>query len=81
MSFNGENVTEFQPEELMIFEKPPLQTAIEKVFYEKIQPISQINGSSAIEFVLAPQNSLHYIDLKNSFMSLKVRIRHRDGKP
>lgn len=80
MAFNGENASEFQPKELMIFDRPPLQTAVENVFYDKIQPISQITGSSPIEFVLAPQNSLHYIDLKNSFMSVKTRIRHRDGR-
>ena len=80
MAFNGENVSEFQPKELMIFEKAPLQTSVENVFYEKIQPISQISTSSVIEFVVSPQNSLTYIDLRNSYMSVKTRLRHRDGR-
>ena len=64
----------------MIFGNPPLQTSIEKVLYKKIQPISQISGPSPIAFVLPPQNSLHFIDLKKSFMRDKARLRHGDGR-
>jgi hypothetical protein len=79
-ALNSEFFSELQPKQLMLFNLPATQTGVEKVIYEKIQPISQLSRHSPIEFNISQQNSLHYIDLQNSFISVKGRILHDDGK-
>ena len=77
---NKDLFTEAQPSELDVFTLPPTQTAVEKIHYQEVRPISQISNSTApIEFTITGQNGLEYLDLKRSQMYLKVRLRRGDG--
>jgi hypothetical protein len=40
---------------------------------------AQLTGNSLIEFIIAAQNSLEYIDLKRSKIYVKAKIKHADG--
>lgn len=73
--------TETQPNELNLFTLPPTQTAVEKIYYQEIRPISQLsNNTSPIEFNISGQSGLEYLDLKRSQVYLKVRIRKGNGQ-
>ena len=77
---NKDFFTEAQPSELDVFTLPPTQTAVEKIHYQEVRPISQISNSTApIEFTITGQIGLEYLDLKRSQMYLKVRLRRGDG--
>ena len=70
---------EAQPSGLMLFSLPPTQTAVEKVFYQEVRPISQITGSAPVEFLISGQNGMEYVDLKRSKLFVKVKITNADG--
>ena len=73
-ALNEEFFTEWQPKELDLFRLSPTQTAVEKIFYQEVMPINQLTSFSPVEFVVAGNNGLRYIDLKSSYLSLKIRI-------
>lgn len=73
-ALNEEFFTEWQPNELDLFRLSPTQTAVEKIFYQEVRPINQLTPFSPVEFVVAGNNGLQYIDLKSSYLSLKIRI-------
>lgn len=54
------------PSSLDIFSLPPTQTAIERMYYQEVRPISQISGNSPIEFIISGQNGMEYVDLKQT---------------
>lgn len=76
---NTSSFHEVQPSQLCLFDLPGYQTAVENVSYQKIRPISTISADSPIEFNIAAQNDLTYMDLKRSTMFVKVRITKNDG--
>lgn len=41
---------EAQPSQLSVFEVPPTQTAVEKIYFQEYRPISQLSSNSPIEF-------------------------------
>lgn len=75
-ALNEEFFSEWQPKELDIFRLNPTQTAVERIFYQQIRPINQLSPFSPVEFVIAGNNGLQYVDLKNSYVSLKIKIVH-----
>lgn len=75
-ALNEEFFTEWQPKELDLFGLNPTQTAVEKISYQQIRPINQLTPFSPVEFVVAGNNGLQYVDLRNSYLSLKLRIVH-----
>ena len=75
-ALNEEFFSEWQPKQLDIFGIDPTQTAVEKVFYQQIRPINQLTPLSPVEFVVVGNNGLSYVDLKNSYLSLKLKIIH-----
>ena len=75
-ALNEEFFSEWQPKELELFGLNPTQTAIEKIFYQQTRPINQLTPLSPVEFVIAGNNGLQYVDLKNSYLSLKLKIVH-----
>ncbi|KAK3107769.1 hypothetical protein FSP39_021829 [Pinctada imbricata] len=78
--FNKDLFSEAQPGALNVFTLPPTQTAVEKIYYQEIRPISQLsNSTSPIEFNITGQNGMEYLDLKNSQMYLKVKIKKGNG--
>lgn len=48
----AEQFQDAQPSSLDLFSLPPTQTAIEKIYYQEVRPISQISGNSPIEFII-----------------------------
>ena len=78
-AINPDFFTEAQPSELALFNLVPIQTAVEKIYYQQVLPISQISDSSPIQFTVTGQNGMEFIDTRNSFMSIKAKIVHTDG--
>lgn len=76
---NPDFFVEAQPSELSLFNLPPTQTAVEKIYYQQVLPISQISDSSPIQFTVTGQNGMEFINTKDSFMSIKAKIVHSDG--
>lgn len=74
-----EGFHEAQTSRLELFDLPPYQTAVERIYYQEIRPISQITDSSPIEFSISGSSGLEYLDLKNSKLYIKLRIRNADG--
>ena len=78
-ALNEEFFSEWQPKQLDLFGINPTQTAIERIFYQQIRPINQLTPLSPVELVVAGNNGLQYVDLKNTYLSLKLRIVHGDN--
>ena len=76
---NTSSFHEVQPSQLCLFDLPGYQAAVENVSYQKIRPISSITADSPIEFNIAAQNDLTYMELKRSTMFIKVRITRNNG--
>ncbi|CAC5381014.1 unnamed protein product [Mytilus coruscus] len=74
-----EGFQEAQPSGLDLFSLPPTQTAVSNMYYDEQRSTSQLTGNAPIEFTIAAQNSLEYVDLKRSKLYLRVRIKHADG--
>lgn len=70
---------EAQPSGLNLFTLPPTQTAVENVYYDEHRSTSQLSGTAPIEFTIAANNSLEYIDLRKTRLWVKARIKHADG--
>lgn len=75
-----EGFREAQPSGLDLFSLPPTMTSIERIYYDEQRSTSQISGNAPIEFNIAAQNSLEYIDLKRSRLYVKARIKRVDGQ-
>ena len=80
-TINSEFLREARSSQLSLFDMLPTQTAVENVYYQQVHPITQLTGSTVIEFNITSNTGMHYIDLAKSFMSLKMRIVHSHGKP
>lgn len=65
--------------ELAVFAQRPVQTEIQGWSFQKIYPLNNVKGSSGpIEFYI--QGSAEdYIDLDNTLLCLKVRVKKADG--
>ncbi|KAJ8309732.1 hypothetical protein KUTeg_011597 [Tegillarca granosa] len=59
-----ENFSETGPRSLDLFSVPPTQTAIEKIIFEEVRPISQITGNAPIEFIISGQNESKLVDME-----------------
>lgn len=77
-ALNKEFFRESQPSQLALFELAPTQTAVENIYYQDVLPISQISGDSPVEFVVSGQNGMEYIDLKNTLLYVKAKIKKAD---
>lgn len=75
----AEQFQDAQPSSLDLFSLPPTQTAIEKIYYQEVRPISQISGNSPIEFIILGQNGMEYVDLSQCKLYIKARIVHSNG--
>ena len=76
---NKEYFREAQPSELALFDLPPTQTAVENIYYQDVLPLSQVSNDSPVEFVISGQNGMEYIDMKNTLIYVKARIKKADG--
>ncbi|CAG2217198.1 unnamed protein product [Mytilus edulis] len=70
---------ESQPSGLDLFSLPQTQTAIDSVYYDEHRSTAQLTGTAPIEFNIAAQNSLEYIDSRKTKLYVKARIKHING--
>ena len=57
---------EAPPSGLHLFSLAPTLTSVERIYYDEQRSTSQLSGNASIEFNIAAQNSLEYIDIKRS---------------
>ncbi len=72
-SWMAGDYTECQPANLDIFSKPDIMTAIERVSFVDVRPVSQvIGGNSPLEFLIGMQGN-NYCDLSKTKLFMKVK--------
>ena len=64
---------------LCIFDKPAVQTDIQRNNVVDYYPVSSITGDGPIEFHI-PGNSEEYIDLNDTTLYVKFKVTRKDGK-
>ena len=77
---NQESFREGIPSELSLFDLPPTQVGVTNAYYDEIRPLSTVTEDSPIEFRISGQNSMDYLDLKDSQLYVKLKILKADGK-
>ena len=77
--FNEENFNEGLVSELALFDLPSTQTSVTDIYYDEIRPMSQASGDSPFEFKISGQNSMDYLDLKNSQIYVRLKVEKADG--
>lgn len=80
MSFlSQEGFSEGVPDELLLFDLPPTQVAVNDVYFQEIRPLSQVSNDTPIEFQITGQNSMDYLDLKGTQICVKLKVTNFDG--
>ena len=64
-------------QELMLFDQPAFQTAVEKGFWIDVHPTNTITAQGPIEFSV--NGGIDYIDIANTVLYIKSRICKADG--
>ena len=77
--FNEEEFKDGLVSELSLFDLPSTQTSVSEVYFEEIRPLSQVTSEGPFEFRINGQNSMDYIDLKNSQIYVKLKVEKADG--
>jgi hypothetical protein len=77
--FNEETFREGLVSELALFDLPSTQTSVTDVYYDEIRPLSQVSDDSPFEFNISGQNSMDYLDLKNSQIYVRLKVLKQDG--
>ena len=77
--FNEDEFKEGIVSELNLFELPPTQTSVGDIYYDEIRPMSQSSSEGPFEFRISGQNSMDYLDLKNSQVYVKLKVEKFDG--
>jgi hypothetical protein len=57
---------------LPLFSLAPTLTSVERIYYDEQRSTSQRSGNASIEFNIAAQNSLEYIDIKRSHLNVEI---------
>ena len=66
------------PKEVSLFDKPCNNIAYQKLQYVDYRPESQLSSDGPITFTVPPNGS-QYINLKKSYLHLKVKLVNEDG--
>ena len=77
--FNEEEFKDGLVSELSLFELPSTQTSVTDVYYDEIRPLSQTSSDGPFEFRISGQNSMDYLDLKNSQIYVRLNVTKADG--
>ncbi|XP_053398235.1 uncharacterized protein LOC123534687 [Mercenaria mercenaria] len=77
--FNEEKFKEGLVSELALFDLPSTQTSVTDVYYDEIRPLSQVSDESPFEFKISGQNSMDYLDLRNSQIYVRLKVEKSDG--
>lgn len=78
MSLLHERSNECTLSELDIFTAPLTQMSIEDKCYSEILPVTALTDRGPLEFYV-PGNGLHYLDLNDTLLSLRMKITNHDG--
>lgn len=79
MAFVHSNSCDCSKSELDLFSLPPTQTHIESGGWVQYKPVSSVNESSSLEFVVPGQGD-EYIDLSHTLLGIKAKIvKKADG--
>lgn len=79
MSLLHQNSAESVDSGLDIFSVPPTQTSIESGGYAEYFPLAVLSQSTNIEFNILNKNGSEYLDLSNTFLSVRAKIVKDDG--
>ena len=77
--FTPESFVEGVPENLMLFDLPPTQVAVDNIYYQEVRPISQVSENTPIEFRISGQNSMDYLDLNGTQLHVTLKVSNYDG--
>ena len=77
--FNEQEFKEGLMSELDLFDLPSTQTSVTEFHDEEIRPVSQVTSDGPFGFRINGQNSLDYLDLKNSHLYVKLKVQISDG--
>ena len=77
--FTEDSFSEGVPNELLLFDLPPTQVAVNDVYFQEIRPLSQVSDDTPIEFQISGQNSMDYLDLKGTQVCMKLKVTNPDG--
>ena len=80
MSLLHQNSAETIDSGLDIFSIPPTQTSIESGGYVEYFPLAVLDQATNIEFNILNKNGAEYLDLSNTFISIRAKIVRSDGK-
>ncbi|CAI5671105.1 unnamed protein product [Oreochromis niloticus] len=78
MSLLHEQLSECTLTELDLFTAPLTQFSIEDKCYSEILPVTALTYRGPLEFYV-PGNRLHYLDLNDTLLSLRLKITNADG--
>lgn len=76
---NQESFSEGVPDNLLLFELPPTQTAVNDIYYQEIRPLSQVHSDTPIEFRISGQNAMDYLDMKGTQLYVKLKVTNPTG--
>ena len=79
MTYVLDNAKEGYDERLALFSTPPVETAIQDIYYKDYRPVGQITGDTVLEFDVH-NNSSDYIILSDIALLLTLQIITDTGK-
>ena len=77
--FNEQEFKEGLVSELDLFDLPSTQRSVTEFYGKEIRPVSQVTSDGPFVFRINGQNSLDYLDLKNSQLYVKLKVEKSDG--
>jgi len=69
---------EAQPSGLSLFNLPPYQSAVERMYYQEVRSNSQLTGN-IIDMEITGKHGMEYVDLKRSKLYVKAKITKETG--
>jgi len=76
---SDKNKDNAQSSELSIFNVPPNQVAIDKIYFSECRPMSSFNTEDTPVEISVPGQGNEYIDLRRSRLFVKCKIVKTDG--
>ena len=61
-----------------LFKRPVVQSDILNAKFEKIYPITKLEDSGPIEFLIQKAAD-HFLDLRQSYLKIKFKVTNSDG--
>ena len=78
-TFNEVQFKEGLVSELSFYDLPSTHTSVKEFRDEEVRSISQVSSDGSSEFRINAQNSLDYLDLKNTQIYVKLNVEKSDG--